>query len=76
MLRVLFVIKIVLLKLKGKFYRTTIRPAMLYGTECWAVKSQHENKLNVAEMRMLRWMSGHTRHDKISNECIIERELG
>ena len=33
------------LKLKGKFYRTAVRPAMLYGTECWAVKSQHENKL-------------------------------
>ena len=28
------------LKLKGKFYRTAIRPAMLYGTECWAVKHQ------------------------------------
>ena len=26
------------LRLKGKFYKTTIRPAMLYGTECWAVK--------------------------------------
>ncbi|KAM2681888.1 hypothetical protein EV2_013507 [Malus domestica] len=25
-------------KLKGKFCRTTIRSAMLYGTECWAVK--------------------------------------
>ena len=24
-------------KLKGKFYRTTIRPALLYGTECWNV---------------------------------------
>ncbi|KAM1943706.1 hypothetical protein ACFX15_012008 [Malus domestica] len=28
------------LKFKGKFYRTAIRPAMLYGTECWAVKHQ------------------------------------
>ena len=27
-----------LLRLKGKFYKTAIRPAILYGTECWAVK--------------------------------------
>ncbi|KAM7518030.1 hypothetical protein LguiB_016992 [Lonicera macranthoides] len=60
------------LKLKGKFYRTAVRPAMLYGTECWAVKSQHENKLNVAEMRMLRWMSGKNRKDKIRNVTIRE----
>jgi hypothetical protein len=25
-------------KLKGKFYRTTIRPVMLYGAECWPTK--------------------------------------
>ncbi|KAM1129870.1 hypothetical protein ACFX19_045301 [Malus domestica] len=56
------------LKLKGKFYRTAIRPAMLYGTECWAVKHQHVHKMGVAEMRMLRWMCGHTRKDKIRNE--------
>ncbi|KAM2686887.1 hypothetical protein EV2_009726 [Malus domestica] len=55
------------LKLKGKFYRTTIRPAMLYGTECWAVKHQH---VGVVEMRMLRWTCGHTRKDKIKNEDI------
>jgi hypothetical protein len=26
------------LKLKGKFYRTAIQPAMLYGAECWPTK--------------------------------------
>jgi hypothetical protein len=29
------------LKLKGKFYRTAIRPAMLYRVECWSTKRQH-----------------------------------
>jgi len=61
------------LKLKGKFYRTAVRPAWLSGTECWAVKSQHENQVSVAEMRMLRWMSGKTRHDRIWNDTIRER---
>ena len=62
------------LKLKGKFYRTTARPTMLYGTECWAVKSQQENQVSVAEMGMLRWMSGKTRLDRIRNDTIRERE--
>ena len=48
------------LKLKGKFYRTAVRPAMLYGAECWPTARRHVNKLSVAEMRMLRWMCGHT----------------
>ena len=57
-------------KLKGKFYRTTIRPAMLYGTECWPTKRRHVQQLNVAEMRMLRWFCGHTRRDRVRNEVI------
>ena len=35
------------------------KPAILYGIECWAVTIQPKNKLNVTEMGMLRWMSGH-----------------
>ena len=40
-------------KLKGKFYRTTIRPAMLYGTKCCPTKIRHVEQ-SVAEMHMLR----------------------
>ncbi|WMV56372.1 hypothetical protein MTR67_049757 [Solanum verrucosum] len=60
-------------KLKGKFYRVVVRPALLYGAECWPVKNSHVQKLHVAEMRMLRWMCGHTRSDKIRNEVIREK---
>ena len=47
-------------KLKGKFYRTAIRPAMLYCAECWPTKRTHIQQLSVAEMCMLRWICGHT----------------
>ncbi|KAL6512233.1 hypothetical protein OROHE_019845 [Orobanche hederae] len=60
-------------RLKGKFYRTAIMPALLYGTECWAVKQCHVQKMNVAQMRMLRWMCGHTKKDRLRNEVIREK---
>src|SRR6185295_3658339 len=60
-------------KLKGKFYRTAIRPAMLYGAECWPTKRRHVQQLSVAEIRMLRWFCGHTRRDRVRNEFIRER---
>jgi hypothetical protein len=41
------------LKLKGKFYRTAIRPVMLYVAECWSTKRRHVQQLSVAEMHML-----------------------
>ncbi len=41
-------------KLKDKFFKTMIRPAMIYGSGCWSVKKKDENKLNSAEIMMLR----------------------
>lgn len=61
------------LKHKGKVYHTTIKYALLYKIECQAVKSQQGIKFNVAEIRMLCWMNGHTRQCKIRNGCIREK---
>ena len=58
------------MKIKGKVYRTVVRPALMYGAETWALKKAQEKKLEVAEMRMLRWMCGVTKLDKIRNERI------
>ena len=44
-------------KLKGKFYRTIIRPTMLYGAECWPTKGRHV----------------HTRRDQVRNNDIHDR---
>jgi hypothetical protein len=50
-----------------------IRPAMIYGAECWPTKGQHIRQMSVKEMRMLRWMCGHKKKDQIRNEVIRDR---
>jgi hypothetical protein len=60
-------------RLKVKLYRTAIRPAMLYGAECWPTKKRHVQQLSVAEMCMLRWFCGHIRRDRVRNEEIRNR---
>ena len=56
------------LKLKGKYYSTVVRPAVTYSSECWALKRSLEQKLSVAEMKMLRMTCGVTRSDRVRNE--------
>ena len=60
-------------KLKCKFYRIAIRLAMLYGAECWHTKIRHVQQLSVAEMRMLQWICGHIRMDRVRNDDIRDR---
>ena len=55
---------------QGEVYKKVVRPAMMYGAETWSVKKAQEKQLDVAEMRMLRWMSRVTNPDRIRNERI------
>ena len=52
-------------KLKSKMYKTVDRQAMVYGSECWALCKQEEQRLHTTEMKMLRWGQGKTRNDRI-----------
>ena len=63
------------LKLKGKFYKVVVRPALMYGSECWPITKAQEQKMKVAEMRMLRWICGLTLLNRITNE-IIRSKVG
>ncbi|KAK3523075.1 hypothetical protein QTP86_012650 [Hemibagrus guttatus] len=57
-------------RIKGKVYRTVVRPAMLYGLETVSLKKRQESELEVAELKMLRFSLGVTRLDRIRNEYI------
>ena len=58
------------LRLKRKIHTTVIRPAMIYGAETWTTTKREEERLNVNEMRMLRWSCGVTRKDRVPNKYI------
>ena len=59
-------------KVKGRMYKTMVRPAMMYGMEAKAVTGGQERKMEVAEMKMLRFSLGKTRLDRVRNETVRE----
>ena len=58
------------MRLKGKVHKSVVRPAMAYGLERALLRNREEKKLDVAEMKMLRWMVGVARLDRICNDYV------
>nr|GEW52010.1 hypothetical protein [Tanacetum cinerariifolium] len=50
-----------------RYLGVAIRPAMLYGSKCWPIIKAQANRVEVAELRMLRWTYGITMVDMIPN---------
>ena len=46
---------------------------MIYGAKCWPIKKSQIQRLMVTEMRMIRWMCGYTRLDRVTNVLMRER---
>ena len=57
-------------RVKGKVYSSVVTPAMVYGLEMVVVTKKQVKDMEVAEMKMLRFVMGVTRKDKIRNEYI------
>ena len=57
----------------GKCIRWQFRPALTYVSEMRDIKRAQEDKLDVVEIRMLRWVSGHTLMDRVEKRVIRER---
>ena len=57
-------------KVKGKMYKSVVGPTILYGMETVAVTERQMGKMEVAELKMVRWALGVTRKDKIKNEYV------
>ena len=57
-------------KVKGKMYNSVVRPTMLYGMEAVTVTERQVGKMEIAELKMVRWALGVTRKDKIRNEYV------
>ena len=52
-------------KLKGRLLMSIKRSAMMYGMETVAVRKMQERKMNLAEMKILRFLLGRTRLEKM-----------
>ena len=61
-------------KVKGKMYKSVVRPAMMYGMDTVAVTGRQVKKMEVAELKMVRWSLGVTRKDRIRNRYIRDCE--
>jgi len=57
-----------------KFYKVVARPSLLHGSETWITTKKDMTRLETAEMRFLRSVTGYTRLDKIRSE-VIRKEL-
>ena len=49
-------------RVKGKMCKSVVRPAMLYGMETVEVTERQVGKMEVAELKMVRWAQGVTRN--------------
>ena len=65
--------KDVSLIMRGRLYSSCVRSSMLHGSQTWPVRKENVVALQRAEMRMVRWMCGVKRKDRLPSKELRER---
>ena len=63
-------------RMKGKLYKTVVKPAVLYGSETVALKKRHEAEVAEAEVKMFSFSLGEMRMDRTRNTSEGQHVLG
>ena len=58
---------------KGVVYSTSVRSAMIYGSQTWALKADDVARLERTENAMLRWMCGVKIRDRVNSNTLRDR---
>jgi hypothetical protein len=54
----------------SKLYDTLVLPTFLYGSENWTLTASQSQRIEAAEMKLLRPLAGHTVNDHKTNDSI------
>ena len=57
-------------RVKCEMYKSVVRPAMLYGMKMVTVTKRQVGKVEVVELKMMRWSLGVTRKDKTRGKYV------
>jgi len=61
------------LKTRGRLYGSCVRNGILYGSETWPIRKEHEMALQRAEMRTVRWIYGIKLQERVPNKGLRQR---
>jgi len=61
------------LSMRGRLYSSCVRSSMLHGSQTWPVRKENVVALQLAEMRMVRWMCGVKLKDRLPSKELRER---
>ena len=64
MYEVLLTNKDISLLVRGRLNSSCVQSSMLHGSETWPVRKENEVAIQLAEMRMVRWMCDLKLHDR------------